>query len=271
MRIDTDQISKIIKDFIKTYIDNTQCNDIVLGLSGSIDSAVTTVLCVDAIGNNHVKCLFLSDDRSNSVDIKHIELLQKKFKFSCKILNVKNILRNIIKCIKETDKPSIANIKSRLGMILLYEYANVTNSIVCGTLNKSDILIGHFTKYGDGGVDMMPIGDLYRTQVYQLAKYLGIPDKIINIIPKSKLLENQFDEIELGYSYKLLDRILLGLEQKLKVSTIVKNTGIKKTQFESISKLVEDSQHKRQFPLIPKLGIRTPGFDWRLPIINNTL
>ena len=146
-------------------------------------------------------------------------------------------------------------------MILLYEYANMTNSLVCGTSNKSEILVGYFTKYGDGGVDIMPIGDIYKTQVLELARYLKIPKEIITKPPTAGLIKGQTDEKELKLSYIELDMILAGLEKKMDISDIAKALGIKKSDVERIRKMRKSSQHKRRTALIPKLGLRTPGLD----------
>ena len=151
-------------------------------------------------------------------------------------------------------------------MILLYEYANETGSLVCGTSNKSEILVGYFTKYGDGGVDFQPLGDLYKTQIYQIAKYLKIPASIISKAPTAGLWIGQTDEKELRMSYTTLDKILYGLELKLDTESIMQFAEVKKSEVERIRLMRVKSQHKRRTPLIPKLGIRTPGLDWRSPV-----
>jgi NAD+ synthase len=161
---------------------------------------------------------------------------------------------------------TLANIKPRVRMILLYEYANETDSLVCGTSNKSEILVGYFTKYGDGGVDFQPLGDLYKTQIYQLAKYLKIPAPIIKKPPTAGLWIGQTDEKELHMSYQTLDQILYGLELKIDVGEIQKITHVSKEQVDRIRKMRIKSQHKRRTPLIPKIGVRTPGLDWRSPV-----
>jgi NAD+ synthase len=151
-------------------------------------------------------------------------------------------------------------------MLILYEYANMINNIVCGTSNKSELLIGYFTKYGDGGVDIMPIGDLYKSQVLELAKYLEIPKEIINKPPSAGLLKDQTDEGELKISYKNLDLILAGLENKIDLLKISKIAKVKISDIQRIKNMRIKSQHKRRSPLILKLGLRTPGLDWRSPI-----
>ena len=169
-------------------------------------------------------------------------------------------------CFVKPDKIALANMKARIRMTLLFEYANMTESLVCGTSNKSEILLGYFTKYGDGGADIMPIGDLYKTQIYDLAKFLKIPKEIINKAPTSGLIRGQTDEKDLGFTYEILDKVLIGLEHKQEIYDIIENTGLKKFDIKKIKNMRIKSEHKRHNPLIPKIGLRTSGYDWRSTI-----
>jgi NAD+ synthase len=151
-------------------------------------------------------------------------------------------------------------------MIFLFEYANMTNNLVCGSSNKSEILVGYFTKFGDGGVDINPIGDLYKTQTLELAKYLGIPREIILKKPTAGLIKSQTDSSELKIGYKDLDKILAGLERKMTIEKISKLLDIDISEVTRIKNMRIKSQHKRRLFLIPKIGLRTPGLDWRSPV-----
>lgn len=257
----------IIKDFITTYVSNSGCNNVVIGLSGGIDSAVTAALCRDALGKQQTKCVFLPDESTPSLDVKHYNLLVKKFDLLCEKRDIASLIHQITEqCLVKPDKMALANVKARARMMLLFEYANKANSLVCGTSNKSELLIGYFTKYGDGGVDIQPLGDLYKTQVLELAKYLNIPGKIIEKPPTAGLWKGQTDEQELHLSYKDLDQILAGLEQKMDAEDIVTSVGVNISDVTRIKTMRVNSQHKRRSPLIPKIGMRTPGLDWRSPV-----
>jgi NAD+ synthase len=258
----------IIRDFISTYFKNSGCKGIVLGLSGGVDSAVTALLCQEAIGKEKVFCLFLPDETTPETDYIHHQILVKEFDLQSKIIDINNLVKDVGNTCALPPTPfAQANIKARLRMILLFEYANMTNSLVCGTSNKSEILIGYFTKYGDGAVDIMPIGDLYKTQVWKIAKHLNIPKEIIEKPPTAGLLKNQTDEQEIKMNYQNLDKILIGLEEKWEIDHIAKKTGIPQKDIQRIKKMRIASQHKRRAPLIPKIGLRTPGLDWRSPIL----
>jgi NAD+ synthase len=266
LSINPKDISTIIKTFIQTYVESSGCSKVVIGLSGGVDSAVSAVLCKEALGAKNVTCVFLPDTTTPVLDKKHVELFVKTFHIRCKEITITPFVESFQKALQNHKKMTLANIKPRVRMILLYEYANETDSLVCGTSNKSEILVGYFTKYGDGGVDFQPLGDLYKTQIYQLAKYLKIPSPIISKPPTAGLWVGQTDEKELRMNYETLDKILYGLELKLPLDEIQKIAGVSKAQIERIKMMRLSSQHKRRTPLIPKIGVRTPGLDWRSPV-----
>jgi NAD+ synthase len=267
LSINTEEIATVIKDFIKTYVENSGCRGVVIGLSGGIDSAITAILCKQALGKTKTKCLFLPDETTPDSDHKHTKTMVKKFDLLCEEKDITEVVKQLTKsCITKPNKYAIANVKARARMILLFEHANMTGSLVCGTSNKSELLVGYFTKYGDGGVDIFPLGDLYKTQVWQLAKYLKLPKDIISKPPTAGLWHGQSDEQELKLSYEKLDKILFGLERKMNHNDIVKAAGVKPADVKRIKQMRLKSQHKRRSPLIPKIGLRTPGLDWRSPV-----
>lgn len=267
LSINPEETTTIIKEFIKTYVENANAQGIILGLSGGIDSAVTAVLCQKALGITKTHCLFMPDETTPKLDINHKKLIQQHFKLNCHDIDITPMVKHISSCcLVKQNKKSLANIKTRIRMILLYDYAFHKKYIVCGTSNKSELLIGYFTKYGDGGADLQPIGDVYKTQIFELAKYLKIPQPLLTKKPTAGLWHGQTDQEELGLTYKTLDIILRGLEIKMDPEYIHQITAIPISDIERIRKIRITSQHKRRLPLIPKTSIRTPGLDWRAPV-----
>ncbi|MEW5920632.1 MAG: NAD(+) synthase [Bacillota bacterium] len=185
----------------------------VFGLSGGIDSAVVGVLCKKAFAE---QCLALVlPCHSQAEDMEHALALAHNFQIPCRVVELDAVFDQFLLALgeeKSTDKKdlSLANIKPRLRMNTLYYYASRLSYRVIGTGNKSEISVGYFTKYGDGGVDFEPIGDLLKEEVYELARYLEIPEYILQKKPSGGLWEGQDDETEMGITYAELDRYLKG-------------------------------------------------------------
>ncbi len=183
---------------------------------------------------------------------------------ACKIVDITEPIEAYRRVIKgPIDKKFLANIKARCRMIVLYHYANTEWRLVVGTSNKSELLAGYFTKFGDGGADLLPIGDLYKTEVRQLARELGLPGKLVKKVPSAGLWKGQTDEGEMGITFERLDAILLGIELGLDEKKIAQRAETDVEEVRRIAKKVRLSSHKRKFQPAAKIGFRTPGLDWR--------
>lgn len=262
-----DETITVLKLFMKTYVKNAKSTSVILGLSGGVDSAVIAVLCQQVFGKKNTHCLFLPDETTPENDKGDVLVLKDQFDLTVEEHNITSLVNTFVDITKCSDDRLVqANIKARLRMVLLYEHANKTHSLVCGTSNKSELLIGYFTKYGDAGVDFMPLGDVYKTQVWEIAKRLNLPKSIIEKPPTAGLWKDQTDEKELRMSYDELDQILVGLERKMEVDAIAQSLDIAKKDVERIHQMRIVSQHKRSMPLVPKVGLRTQGLDWRSPV-----
>ena len=178
-------------------------------------------------------------------------------KYSISGLILSTILNCFLNEIKENgreNKTASGNLMARIRMCLLYYHANLSNMLVAGTGNKSEILCGYFTKYGDGGCDFLPIGDLYKTQVRELAEYMGIPGAIMEKVPSAGLWHGQSDEEELGITYELLDKILIELhDNELEIPGVSEKLKIEKEVVERVEDLIKSSEHKRQMPEMCKI------------------
>lgn len=259
-----EEYGKIVQVFIAERVGAAGANGIVLGLSGGIDSAVVAKLSADAIGKEKVLAILMPEKDSNPRDAKDAEELANDLGIEHKVVDISPMVDSFLSVLGEGASATAAgNIKARCRMVVLYHHSNMLGRLVAGTGNKSELLIGYFTKYGDGGTDMLPIGDLYKTQVYELARAIGIPEKLVQKVPSAGLWKGQTDEGELGMSYENLDMILHGFELGLSPEKIAERTGFALEEVVGIQERVRACAHKRSLPYIPKLGLRTLGLDWR--------
>jgi NAD+ synthase len=221
------QTSNNLEKQLRDYVGDGKA---IIGISGGIDSAVVSSLCVRALGKENVFGVLMPYGNQDMQDARD---LVKFLNVNSEEVNIKKIVDDFnFLDLNELDK---GNVMARIRMTLLYSFANHLEGMVIGTGNKSELEIGYFTKYGDGGVDVEPLGDLYKTEVYELAKYLEIPKRIIGKKPSAGLWENQTDEEELGLTYKQIDMVLKGELNKGEV-------------YEKVQKLRRNSEHKRNMP-----------------------
>lgn len=224
--------------WIKQKVKDSGAKGIVLGLSGGIDSAVVAALAKEAVGKNNLLVLFLPCN-SNPQDLKDAKLVAHKLELKSKLVDLSAVYNNFLKILPGAISLARGNLKPRLRMSALYYFANKLNYLVCGTGNKSELLVGYFTKYGDGGVDILPIADLFKRQVRQLAKELKIPQGIITKAPTAGLWNGQTDEVEMGITYNELDDILDRFCNHKKQLASSKSV-------DKVIKMYKRSEHKRK-------------------------
>jgi len=269
LKLDLPLTTQRLKRFIKDYVKKTKAKGAVVNLSGGIDSSTTVALTSLALGGDKVLALSLPEKETyNPVDQEHSKMLAKKFGFNLEIIDITNILAAYYRLIPAFDpdnKLSKGNIKARARMICLYYYANSQNRIVVGSSDKSETMMGYFTKWGDIAADISPLMDLYKTQVRQLAAYIGVPAEIIAKPPTPQLWPGQLAEKELGIKYETLDLILLGLENFLAPEEIAAQVKMPLKLVTSIKTRWLSKEHKRRPPLTMKTEYRTIGTDFRLP------
>ena len=245
----------VIKDkitaFIKSKVRESGAQGAVIGLSGGIDSTLTAYLTVEALGHDNVLGLLLPERGITSKhDLDDAVEVAKLLGIEYSVIEISSVLKaysSVIPGYDSAAKTANGNLKARTRMCILYYHANLMRRVVVGTGNKTELLLGYFTKYGDGGVDMEPIGGLYKTQVRELARHMGIAAKIIDKTPTAGLWPGQTDESELGVSYEMADRILAMLVDENKEAALVK----KKFPAEIVDLLaarISSSEHKRMPP-----------------------
>ncbi len=270
IRIDYDYVARRIIDFIRAYVRDSGAAGAVIGLSGGVDSSVTAYLLVKALGSDNVVGLILPYRTTPPEDIEDAKFIAESLGIRYYYIDIGSIRDSFVKSIPifyEGDKVSAGNLLPRIRMTLLYYFANRLNRIVAGTGDKSELLIGYYTKYGDGGVDILPIGDLYKTQVRYLGKYLGLPDRIAFKPSSPRLWEGQTAEGELGVKYEDVDVILHALvDYRMTPEQAAEATGKPLDLVQAVWRRVLNTEHKRKPPIVPRVSMRTLGIDWRMPV-----
>ncbi|MEM2975973.1 MAG: NAD+ synthase [Candidatus Bathyarchaeia archaeon] len=267
LKIDAEATKRKIASFIKDYVEKSGVEGVVLGVSGGVDSCTAAALASLALRGERVLGLFLPEKETyKTTDEEHVRLIHKKFGFQLKTLDITSILDSYYAALPvSNNKLAKGNLKARTRMVIIYYYANKLNRIVCGSSDKSETMMGYFTKWGDVAADISPLMDLYKSQVCQLAQHIGLPNEIVTKPPSPNLWPNHFAEEELGIKYEILDLILYGLEHFMETDYIAKQLGVSIELVEGVKRRWLGNEHKRRMPLTVKLSYRTVGADFRLP------
>lgn len=252
------EVTPKIHRFILETVENAGLNGVVVNVSGGIDSAVTVHLAVQALGSEKVTSITIPErDVTPRGDITDVMLHCEQLNLTCntvEITPILHVMRDILPGYDITDRVTCGNIRSRLRMLIAYHHANIEGKLVIGTSNKTELLTGFFTKHGDGGVDFMPLGDLWKYNIKQIARYLEIPENIIKKAPSPGFYEGHTDEDELGMSYDNIDLILYSYERGLTVKEISDGLSIDASEVKRMLNRVKANQHKRANPLILRLS-----------------
>ncbi len=242
-------IKETITTFISQKVQESGSSGAVIGLSGGIDSSLTAYLAVEALGADKVLGLLLPEKGiSSEQDINDAMEVVRLLGIEHKTIDISKVLNSFSSTIPEFDKNNLlagGNLKARTRMCILYYHANLMRRMVVGTGNKTELLLGYFTKYGDGGVDIEPIGGLYKTQVRGLSRHIGVPARIIDKTPTAGLWPGQTDEGELGVTYEVADKILAMLVDEKKETSDVKKV-FPAEQVDRLIALMNANKHKRQ-------------------------
>lgn len=244
--ITSDDVNEL-KSFIKSTVTKAGAKGVVIGLSGGIDSAVATKLCADALGPENVLNVFMPSRGTPPEDYKVTSELSSQWGTEFRVVDVQpavDALAAVLLSDAETPLER-GNISARCRMIVLYNLAKKRQYLVVGTSNQSEIMMGYFTKFGDGACDMTPLANLYKTEVRQIAALIGVPQPIIDKPPSAGLWEGQTDESDMGIKYEDLDKILYGMEQDRTDSQIAADTGLPKETISDIRRQVRSMEHKR--------------------------
>ncbi len=262
LTINTDLAHQILTGFIKTEVTRTGLTRAVIGLSGGIDSALSCILAVEALGKENVLAVRMPYKASSKDSLEHAQLLIDQLGIPSKTIEITDMVEPLFKMDSEISNSRKGNIMARERMIVLYDQSEVFKGLVIGTSNKTEILLGYSTMYGDSASAMNPIGDLYKTQVRLLSRAMNIPAPILDKAPSADLWLGQTDEKELGFTYEDVDKLLyLLIDQRYSPQEVIE-AGFDEKFVQAVMNRVRRYQYKRMQPPIAKVSNRTIGYDF---------
>ncbi len=262
-------VRSMLVQFIKDELNNAGFTKAVIGLSGGIDSAVSMYLAVEALGAKNVLAAIMPYRTSSPESKADAEIIVKELGIRSTVVDITPMVEPLFESQKITDAkhPSDnlrkGNIMARQRMIVLYDFSQKEHALVIGTSNKTESLLGYGTLFGDMACAINPLGDLYKTHVWDLAEELGIPKKIIQKKPTADLWQGQTDEGELGFSYREADRLLYLMVDERRTDEELEGLGFAKTFISNVRRKIQLNQFKRRTPLIAKISHRTVNVDFR--------
>ena len=263
LKIDCDNVRRVLKHFLFEEVKKIGFEKVVFGLSGGIDSTLVAYLCADAFSPKNVTALIMPYKTSNPEHINDARLVVETTKINFKIMDISPMVDMFFEQDSEADVTRRGNRMARERMCFLYDYSLKNKSLVIGTSNKTELLLGYGTIFGDLASAINPIGDLYKSQVRQLSQSFDIPQKIIDKPPSADLWSGQTDEDEIGYSYDDIDRLLYYLVDLRYTDDMLAELNFNTDMVLEIKNRIQRSQFKRRPPIIAKLSNRTINQDFR--------
>ena len=240
-------------EFLRENFKKAGFSKAVLGLSGGIDSALVAYLLRDALGKENVLAIMMPYKSSNPDSLNHAKLVIEDLKINSKTIEITDMIDAYFKNEKEATSLSMGNKMARERMSILFDYSSKENALVVGTSNKTEIYLGYSTQFGDSACALNPIGDLYKTNIWDLSRYLKIPNELIEKKPSADLWEGQTDEQEMGLTYKEADQVLYRMLEENKTVEEVLAEGFNKDLVDNIVRRMNRSEYKRRMPLIAKI------------------
>jgi NAD+ synthase len=262
LTINTKIAEKILTGFIKTELNRVGFKKTLMGISGGIDSALSLYLSAKALGPENVLAIRMPYKTSAADTLEDAQLMIDDLGVQSMTIEITDMVDPLINRSEDMGQVRAGNIMARMRMIVLYDQSVAFNGLVMGTSNKTEMLLGYSTIFGDSAAALQPIGDLYKTQVRQLAKSVGVPEKVIQKAPSADLWQGQTDEGELGFSYADVDQLLyLLVDQRYRPETCVAE-GFEQSFVDRVLRMVRQNHFKRVMPPIAKLSQRTIGYDF---------
>ena len=256
-------VTELLVGFLREEVGSAGLERTVVGLSGGVDSAVVVALCARAFGAQNVLAVLLPYRLSNPRSARDAELVAQRLGLVTRRVDISAMADAYLDAGKIQDPRRRGNVLARCRMTVLYDLSVEWNGLVIGTSNKSEILLGYSTQWGDAAHALNPLGDLYKHQVYQLARHLELPAEVIDKSPSADLFEGQTDEAELGFTYADADRLFYRLVDRRWSEDELVAAGFERAFVRKLAARVVASQFKRLPPVIAKLSRRSIGHDFR--------
>ena len=247
------EVHNELVEFLRENFKKAGFSKAVLGLSGGIDSALVAYLLRDALGKENVLAIMMPYKSSNPDSLNHAKLVIEDLKINAKTIEITDMIDAYFKNEKEASSLRMGNKMARERMSILFDYSSKENALVVGTSNKTEIYLGYSTQFGDSACALNPIGDLYKTNIWDLSRYLKIPNELIEKKPSADLWEGQTDEQEMGLTYKEADQVLYRMLEENKTVEEVLAEGFNKDLVDNIVRRMNRSEYKRKMPLIAKI------------------
>ena len=262
LTINTELARRILTGFIRTEITRVGFKRALVGLSGGVDSALSCVLAAEALGAENVLAVRMPYKTSSPDSLDHAQLVIDQLGVQSITIPITEMADGIIHQFSDMDRVRMGNVMARMRMIVLYDQSSVFNGLVVGTSNKTEILLGYSTLYGDSACALNPLGDLYKTQLRQLAKAMNVPQVIIEKVPTADLWAGQTDEGELGFTYTEVDKLLYLLVDERYTPAECLETGFAQQFVDTVVARIHRYHFKRIMPPVAKLSNRTVGYDF---------
>ena len=247
------EVHNELVEFLRENFKKAGFSKAVLGLSGGIDSALVAYLLRDALGKENVLAIMMPYKSSNPDSLNHAKLVIEDLGINSKTIEITDMIDAYFKNEKEATSLRMGNKMARERMSILFDYSSKENALVIGTSNKTEIYLGYSTQFGDSACALNPIGDLYKTNIWDLSRYLKIPNELIEKKPSADLWEGQTDEQEMGLTYKEADQVLYRMLEENKTTEEVLAEGFNKDLVDNIVRRINRSEYKRRMPLIAKI------------------
>jgi NAD+ synthase len=262
LQINTEIVRHILTNFLHTEITRAGFKHAVVGISGGVDSALACFLAAESLGPDNVLALRMPHKDSSSESMEHGKLVIQKTGVRELTVPITDMVEPLFERFPKADKIRRGNIMARARMIVLYDQSAAFEGLVVGTGNKTELLLGYTTLYGDSACALNPIGDLYKTQVRQMAEAVGVPQIIIDKPPSADLWAGQTDEDELGFTYERVDQLLYLLVDQRYTPEDCVEAGFEPVFVQQVLQRIRRSHFKRMLPPIAKLSNRTVGYDF---------